>query len=264
MAGKREEHPFFFIQMSDPQFGMYSANEDFSKETELFEKAILHVNRLRPAFVLNTGDLVNEPCDEKQLTGAMRVIQNLDKGIVIYSVPGNHDVADAPTKETLGWYRKQVGKDWYSFDYGGWHFIGLNSCIMANAEHVQQDVEKQWNWLNNDLEQAVSTINSHIIIFMHHPLFLNDPEEADSYFNIPLKMRQVYLNLFRKYDVKAVLAGHLHQNSLATNFRFEVVTTGPVGMPLGGDISGLRIVKVYADHIEHRYFGLDDVITLDF
>ena len=264
MAGKMEDKPFFFIQMSDAQFGMYSANKDISREIELFEKAVSYINRLRPAFVLNTGDLVNEPCDEKQLAEAMRVIQNLDKDIAIYSVPGNHDVADAPTKETLGWYRKQLGRDWYSFDYCRWHFIGLNSCIVANAEYAQQDVEKQWNWLNNDLEQTASTNNSHIIIFMHHPLFLKDPDEANDYFNIPLKTRQAYLDLFRKYDIKAVLAGHLHQNNLTTNSRFEVVTTGPVGMPLGEDPSGFRIVKVYADHVEHRYYGLNDVITLDF
>jgi 3',5'-cyclic AMP phosphodiesterase CpdA len=264
MAGKIEDESFFFIQMNDAQFGMYSANKDTSREIELLEKAVLHINRLKPAFVLNTGDLVNEPCDEKQLAEAMRIIKNLDKDIMIYSVPGNHDVADAPTEETLRWYRKQIGKDWYSFDYCRWHFIGLNSCIVANAEHAQQDAEKQWNWLSNDLERTASTSKSHIIIFMHHPLFLNDPDEANDYFNIPRKIRQTYLDLFRKYDIKLVLAGHLHQNNLTGNSQFEVVTTGPVGMPLGEAVSGFRIVKVYPDHVEHRYYGLDDVITLDF
>ncbi len=46
----------------------------------------------------------------------------------------------------------------------------------------------------------------------------------------------------------------------------EMVTTGPVGKPLGDDPSGLRVVKVFSDRIEHRYYGLDDVppsITLD-
>ena len=77
-------------------------------------------------------------------------------------------------------------------------------------------------------------------------------------------MRQIYLNLFRKYDIKAILAGHLHQNNLTTNSQFEVVATGPVGMPLGEAFSGFRIVTVYADYVEHKYFGLDDVISLGF
>lgn len=264
MAGETENEPFFFIQISDPQFGMFSGNGDISRETQLLEKAVSRINQLGPAFVVNTGDMINEPGDEKQLAEAMRIIQNLDKGIVIYSVAGNHDVADVPTEQTLDWYRQNIGKDWYSFDYCRWHFIGLNSCIIANAEYAKQAAEKQLDWLNNDLEQTISMTDSHIMVFMHHPLFLNDPEEADDYFNIPLKIRQIYLKLFRKYDIKAVLAGHLHRNNLAADPKFEVVTTGPVGMPLGDDPSGFRIVKVYADHIEHKYFGLDDVITLDF
>ena len=99
---------------------------------------------------------------------------------------------------------------------------------------------------------------------MHHPLFLNDPEELDDYFNIQRQIRQIYLDLFQKYGIKTVFAGHLHQNNLTTNSQLEIITTGPVGMPLGEDSSGFRIVKVYADYVEHRYFGLDDVITLDF
>ena len=38
-----------------------------------------------------------------------------------------------------------------------------------------------------------------------------------------------------------------------------MVTTGPVGYPLGDDPSGLRIVKVYRDRIEHAYYGLDTI-----
>ena len=254
---------FFFIQMSDPQFGMFSTNGDIFQETQLFEEAIAHANRLAPAFVINTGDLINDPGDEKQLNAALHTIRKFDKSIPFYMIPGNHDIGDAPTERSLSWYRKSIGKDWYSFDYGRWHFIGLNSCIIANAEYVSQDAEKQWDWLNNDLEQNAFN-NSHTIVFMHHPLFLNDPEEPNDYFNIPRQIRQIYLNLFRKYGIKMVFAGHLHQNNLTTNSRLEVITTGPVGMPLGLASSGFRIVKVYADHIEHKYFGMCDIISHDF
>ena len=37
----------------------------------------------------------------------------------------------------------------------------------------------------------------------------------------------------------------------------QMVTSGPVGYPLGDDPSGLRIVKVYDDRIEHEYFAFD-------
>ncbi|MHC4396761.1 MAG: metallophosphoesterase [Planctomycetota bacterium] len=259
-----KNQPFFFIQISDPQFGMFPTNGDIFHETQLFEKAIDHANRLGPTFVISTGDLVNNPGDEKQLAAGLHTLQKFDKSIPFYLLPGNHDVGDAPTEQSLSWYRKNIGKDWYSFDYGQWHFIGLNSCIIAQGQHVLQDVEKQWDWLINDLERNSSPGNSHIIVFMHHPLFLKDPEEADNYFNIPRRMRQDYLNLLRKHDVEAVLTGHLHQNNLTTNSQLEVITTGPVGMPLGPESSGFRIVKVYGNRIEHKYFGLFDVISHDF
>lgn len=243
---------------------MFAVEDGVFKETQLFGKTAAHINRLNPAFVLSNGDLVNEPCDEKQLSEALQAMRKLDSHIAVYLIPGNHDIADAPTRQTLEWYRRQIGKDWYSFNYGGWHFIGLNSCIIANGENVQPDVEKQWDWLNKDLEQAVSSGNLHTMVFMHHPLFLSNTEEEDDYFNIPRRNRRIYVDLFEKYNVDTVLAGHLHKNNLAANSGLEVITTGPVGMPLGPDPSGFRVVKVYADHIKHKYFGLDEVISLDF
>ena len=264
MVEKTQSQSFFFIQISDPQFGMLPVNGSAFRETPLFEKAIAHANRLAPAFVLNTGDLVNNPLDEKQLDEALGITQKLNRTIALYTVPGNHDIGDSPTEETLQWYRRRIGKDWYSFDYGGWHFIGLNSCIITHGECVPLEARKQWDWLNHDLEQAAARNNAPIIVFMHHPLFLNDPEEPDDYFNVPGRIRQVYMNLLCKYGVKTVLAGHLHQNSLGKDSSLEVITTAPVGMPLGNATSGLRIVKVLSDRIEHKYFSLDDKISQDF
>jgi hypothetical protein len=37
------------------------------------------------------------------------------------------------------------------------------------------------------------------------------------------------------------------------------VTTSAVGKPLGKAPSGLRIVKVYRDKIEHSFYGLDEL-----
>ena len=38
-----------------------------------------------------------------------------------------------------------------------------------------------------------------------------------------------------------------------------MVATGPVGKPLGSDPSGLRVVWVFDDHLEHRYYALEAV-----
>ena len=55
-----------FIQMSDPQFGMYTKNANFEHETVNFEFAIASANRLKGAFVVITGDLINQASNPAQ------------------------------------------------------------------------------------------------------------------------------------------------------------------------------------------------------
>jgi hypothetical protein len=47
-----QEAPYFFIQLSDTQFGMFENNTGFQKETELYEKAHL---TLHPEPLLMCG-----------------------------------------------------------------------------------------------------------------------------------------------------------------------------------------------------------------
>ena len=70
---------FFFIQMSDPQFGMFTANGGFLQETANFTRAIDAANRLRPAFVVVTGDLTNRQGDSAQIAEYRRVASTLDE-----------------------------------------------------------------------------------------------------------------------------------------------------------------------------------------
>src|ERR1035437_8131177 len=69
-----------FIQMSDPQFGMYTKDADFAHETANFEFAIATANRLMPAFVVITGDLINKPGDAAQAAEDKRIAAKLDPG----------------------------------------------------------------------------------------------------------------------------------------------------------------------------------------
>ena len=257
---KTDNQAFFFIQMTDPQFGMTTANADFDREIELFEKAIAQANRLGPEFVVITGDLINEPGDEEQIAAVLHIAAKLDPNINLYYLPGNHDIGDAPTPELLNWYRGRIGKDWYSFDMGGWHFMGLNSCIIFNDENVPAEYQKQWQWLNQDFARAAGRGYKNFLVLMHHSLFLEHPDEDDDeYFNIPRRVRGDYLELFGKYQVRAVLAGHRHIGFEAAAGSMEMITTAPVGMPLADDPSGFRIVKINGDHLEHQYFGLDEM-----
>ena len=107
-----------FIQMSDPQFGMFTKDASFQHETANFEFAIATANRLKPAFVVITGDLINKAGDAAQAAEYKRISAKLDPGIRLFSVAGNHDVGNEATPESLARYRERFGPDYYSFRIG--------------------------------------------------------------------------------------------------------------------------------------------------
>ena len=56
----------------------------------------------------------------------------------------------------------------------------------------------------------------------------------------------------------AVFAGHYHRNAYGRDGPREMITTGPVGKPLGEDPSGFRIVRLSSEGLSHAYFGIAD------
>lgn len=250
---------FFFIQMSDPQFGMYADNQNFTQETANFEFAISTANRLHPAFVVVCGDLVNKAGDASQIAEYRRIVAKLDKTIPLYSVAGNHDVGNSPTRDSLAAYRKAIGPDHYTFRHEDFEGIVLDSSVIQHPENVPDEAAAQEQWLRSELKKAEESGMKQTMIFQHIPWLLKTADEADQYFNIPIETRTKYLDLFERAGVRYVFAGHLHQNSLGAAGPLHVITTGPVGKPLGGAESGIRIVKVTGQGIEDHYYSLGDL-----
>ncbi|MFC2098001.1 metallophosphoesterase [Bacteroidota bacterium] len=249
------EKPFTFIQMTDPQFGMESKNKNFILETELFEKAITSANKINPSFVVVSGDLVNKENESKQIAEYFRISTKLNKSIPLYNIPGNHDVYKDPTTETINNYKRKFGKDYYTFIKGGCFFICLNSTIFQNPEQCIEERDKQFKWLEKTLKRSKDY--HHTFIVMHHPLFLEEYDEPDQYFNMPTEIRMKYLKLFKKFNIKAIFAGHYHQNSYGKYENMEMITCCSVGKPFADDPSGFNIVKVFKDRIEFEYRGLE-------
>ena len=251
--------PFFFVQLSDPQFGMFTENKDFVQDTANFEFAVATVNRLRPAFVVITGDLVHKPGDAAQIAEFFRIVRKVDRSIPVYNVVGNHDIENVPTPATITAYTNQFGRDYYVFRHGGFVGIVLNSILIHSPQKTTNQLAEQERWLRGELEGARKNGAEHIVVFQHHPWFLKSANETNSYFNIPTERRATYLDLFRESGVKYLFSGHYHRNAVARDAGIEAVTTGPVGMPLGGDKSGMRIVIVRDKQLEHRYYHFGEL-----
>jgi len=260
-AGVSAAEPFFFIQIADPQLGMFTENRDFTQETANLEFAVAAINRLRPAFVVVSGDLVNKPGEAAQTLEYRRVIGRVDPRIPVYSVAGNHDIQNAPSPADLDAYTRLFGPDHYVFRHGDFTGIVLNSVIIHTPQHVADRLAAQEAWLQSALGRARADGARHIVVFAHHPWFLKTADEPDEYFNIPRERRGRHLAWFREAGVKALLSGHYHRNAIARDGDLEAVTTGPVGKPLGDGKSGLRIAIVRDAGIEHQFYHFGELPT---
>ncbi len=271
---------FFFIQMSDTQLGMaatlggadnpkrvemldrglcpppFEETQGFAFETDHCEKAAAAANRLRPAFVVVTGDLVQDPSDADQVTEFRRFAGLFDNDIPVYVAPGNCDVGNTPTPDLLALYRERFGAYNYSFDRGGVHFVVFNTGIAFDPSSAPGEWEAQLEFLRSDLAGAGGC---RTIAFGHHPLFGSGPDDADSAMVIPAERRRVILDLFAEHGVEAMFAGHWHRNNEASAGSFEMVVSGPVGVPLGSDPSGFRVVRVLDPGLDHTYHSLDEI-----
>ena len=250
---KTSNEPWFFIQLTDIQFGMFESNKSFEKETNLYEKAVAKINSLNPDFVVITGDFVHDPKSVSQINEFKRITAKINPSIPVYYSPGNHDIGQVPNDESLKKYKRNYGSDKFSFEYKGSSFIGFNSgLIKAKLEKPEQ---KQLNWLTKKLKKSREA--QHVFLFCHYPFFNKTVDEPTAYSNIDREYRKKYLDLFNENQVVAVFSGHYHNNSLSTYGNVQLVTTSALGKPLGNASSGFRIVKVFSEKIEYEYFGLD-------
>jgi len=153
------------------------------------------LNRLRPAFVVDVGDLILGDADSSMV---LKQWDYFDAAVSRLQVPlklvvGNHDVRNAWTARI---FERRYGPMTYSFDHAGAHFIVLNSEDVGHRDHI---VGSQLEWLRADLQSHRDA--RHIFVFLHKPLWKN---RYTSNWN-----EEVH-PLLARYGVRAVFAGHEH------------------------------------------------------
>jgi len=252
---KGSYQPWFFIQLTDPQFGMFEKNQGFEEETILYKKAVAAINQLKPDFVVITGDFVHNRNSKTEINEFKRITAKINSEIPVYYTPGNHDLGQIPDKQSLKEYHKNYGRDRFAFQHKGSAFIGFNSSLIKGR--LEKSEQKQYKWLAAKLKKSRNA--DHIILFCHYPFFDKTVDEPETYGNIGPEYRKKYLSLFEANGVDALFFGHRHRNNLAVYGKMQLVTTSALGKPLGKNPSGMRIVKIYEDRIEHEYYGLDDL-----
>jgi hypothetical protein len=252
------------------------------------------IDSIKPSFVIVTGDLVRDALrvGETEARGYYELFQREASHIAapLWTVPGNHEVFGierdksgvAATHPLFGrtMYRTYRGPDYYSFNAGGVHFVGLNSVDIDDTRYYGHVDSLQLAWLAHDL--AVVPPTTPVVTFNHIPFFtaleamhgLNEAPPAPSIININGK-NQFRHTVSNAADVLAAIKGHpyplalaghmhvrerLHYEGTSTRFEQAAAIVGPT--PAAGMMftSGLTVYRITRGQIDSGRFvplGID-------
>jgi len=152
-AGQVKE-PFRFVHITDTHLTA-------SGNIEPLKQLVAEINAMtpKPAFVVDTGD-VTEAGRSEEFARFLEGTAGLS--IPFYATPGNHDTRWAPLGKEA--FTQAFKKLYQSFDYGGCHFVLLDSTILL--EHWGHFDATQLKWLENDLRKIKK--GTPVFLFFHH------------------------------------------------------------------------------------------------
>ena len=229
---------FTFIHVADFHVGDPRGFAESIKETighKSIKKCIEEINLLKPDFVIFSGDLVFGQLYPREYTREYKkcyeLLQKFD--VPTYLSPGNHDGYCRISEDGLEIWEEYFGPLYYSFDYGNYHFLSLNSfdwpkfarrsisCIALNWGGSIRN--EQLQWIEDDLSNNDANLT---FMFLHHnPLW---DTKNNSLLRWGYNNREELLSLIYKQNVDMVLAGHIHiDNVTIENKTIFITTTTP-------------------------------------
>ncbi|MBQ0081327.1 MAG: metallophosphoesterase [Alistipes sp.] len=245
---------FTFMHLSDTQVGFLDESEDYHVCDSLLKASVDAVNRVKPAFVVITGDLIHKPDDLLQKEIFKKRIAEIDPSVKVYCLPGNHDYIKY-TEQSHDVYMEFIGYDHFSFVYNNCACIGFDTCPIKDGALEKE--QEQLSWMTSELEKAQKCAK--IFLFAHCPVIREKIDEEEDYFNFSKPQREKYMSLFKKYNVTAVFTGHTHEGFRTEYDGIKYVNAGPVCPPLGKGISGLAVVKVTNEGFDYNYSSAVDI-----
>ncbi|MFO7965777.1 MAG: metallophosphoesterase [Desulfobacterales bacterium] len=243
---------------------------------EAFEQAITTVNNLRPDFVVTGGDLVMDTL-EQTFKRSVELFDLYAKrceqfDMPVYNAIGNHDVFGLYEKGVIDTDHPEYGKKMFkkrvadrtyrSFDHEGWHFILLDSIgITDDRRYIGRIDADQIRWIENDLKDIDKS--TPIAIITHIPFVsITSQLRSGATASMPphsgvVNSHQV-LALFKGYNLRLVLQGHLHivEESIIGGIHF--ITGGAVSGkwwegPFHGFPEGFLLIEVDDDDFSWKF-----------
>ncbi len=246
-CNQKKTEPFTFVQMCDTQLGMGGYEHD----VQTFTQAVEIINEMEPDFVLICGDLVHHATDS-----SFNDFIEIRNGFSMpsYCAAGNHDIGNNPTESSLEKYRNVIGDDYYNFQHKGYSFTVCNTELWK--VDCGEESEKHNQWFMETVKNTTGEDQPGFVMG-HYPLYLDEPEEEDKYFNIPLNKRKELLSLFEQQNIKAYLSGHAHRTIINDYNGIQMVTGETTSKNFDEAPMGFRVWNVTADSIWHEFMALD-------
>ncbi|TDD49698.1 hypothetical protein E1286_13315 [Nonomuraea terrae] len=158
-------------------------------------------------FIAVSGDLTND-ASQGQFDTYRRGTQQSAVGV--WPAVGNHEYASGATyPDKIDNYRKNVGPEWYSFNYGNRHFVVLENNGSA-------PFDEELNWLKDDLAASVPLDDDpandiEVVVLTHQPM--NVPFGSPSTYD-------AFGDVLEHYKAQLILVGHEHSNHVENNSAF--------------------------------------------
>jgi 3',5'-cyclic AMP phosphodiesterase CpdA len=221
--------------------------------------------------VIVNGDLaINGPDSDAEMAFAAGALGKL-RAPVVKALPGNHDVGDEPPgqdarqiidADRLARWDNSFAADRWALDAGGWRLIGVNAQLFGSALAREQE-QDQW------LDEQLNGVGRPIALFLHKPLFLEDPaDDAMTPSCMVPSARTRLLDRLDRSDVRLIVSGHLHQHRDRTVGRQRHLWVPAVAFAsarlLGGDgRCGVTTLDFVSDSVEVTVEQLSGLVSYD-
>jgi 3',5'-cyclic AMP phosphodiesterase CpdA len=245
-CSESKQKPFSFVQLCDTQLGMGGYDHDI----KTFKQAVAQINEINPDFAIICGDLVHNASDSSY-TDFLEIMQTLK--VPCHVASGNHDVGNEPNDTTLSYYRKTIGKDYYDFQNKGYSFLVTNTQLWK--VNVSNESAKHDAWFEKTLEKQKAN-NLPVFVIGHYPLYLENPDEEENYYNIPPQKRESILESFKVNNVVAFLSGHTHKLVINNYEGIQLVSGETTSKNFDERPFGFRLWQVSADSINNQFVPL--------
>ncbi|NOT93898.1 metallophosphoesterase [Ferruginibacter sp.] len=274
------QNEFVFIHASDTHIS--------EKSIDRIQKLKNKIDSIKPNFVLVTGDLVKDALrvSEKEAMGYYNLYkQEMGKiKTTVWNIPGNHEIFGIERHLSLvskdnpyygiKMYHHFLGPDYYSFNYNGVHFIGLNSLSFDDLYYYGYIDSTQTEWLKNDI--ALIDPQTPIVTFQHVPFYsggfgLNKFEMLGldrTVENVKGKLQNRHIvsnaseimKILSKKNYPLALAGHYHAQqkfswyAVQTRFEQTGAVIGPANVELFNLPSGISVYRVKNGKVDDGKF----------